>query len=154
MIINKFTNLESVLQEYANEVVTLYKKKLLTHVATGDLINSVRCEVRINGNNYGIELSLADHWKYLEYDTKPHFPPVDKLLKWVEVKRIIPHEVNGIIPKKESLAYLIGRKIDREGTKGTHDLENTLSELNLKYEDKISGALELDILDSLDDVLI
>lgn len=152
----EFTNLERVLQEYIESVKDGYKDLLKKdgHYASGELINTMKCKIEVQGNLYVAELHLQDYWKYVENGTKPHWPPPSAILKWIEVKKIIPHEINGITPTKEQLSYLIGRKISRVGTKGGLELTQTLNQLNNTWTEKISNALEMDIAESLDEIMI
>ena len=47
----------------------------------------------------------------IEYGTKPHFPPPQALMPWVQRKLHVGHE------KAASVAYYVARKIARTGTK-------------------------------------
>lgn len=141
-------NLAAVLQAYAEEVRELYKKNLVEsdRLATENLLNSVETEVVRDGNAYLVTMTLADYWKYTEWDTKPHWPPPAALLKWITVKPVLPHpDKNGRLPKPEQLAFLIGRKINEEGTKGSLDLTDAVTNCNRKYEQLIAEALEKDL---------
>ena len=64
-------------------------------------------------------------------------PPIDAILQWVKVKPIIPRENNGIIPTEKQLAYLIARKIGREGT----DPQNTFNEANQSAKDRFINKI-------------
>ena len=95
---------------------------------------------------YLVTITLADYWKYVEDDTKPHWPPVSAILEWIRVKPVIPRpDSRDRIPKPEQLAYLIGRKIAKEGTEGSHDLALSATECNRKYEPLIAEALAQDL---------
>lgn len=142
-----FDNLMQTLQEYAQEVRNLYQDKLITHdrIASGKLLNSVEYRIDYNGTEYSVKLLMEDYWKYVENDTKPHFPPLNKILEWIQVKPVIPRpDKEGNIPTPKQLAYLIGRKISKVGTQGSHDLEEAIEEINLKYKDKMIYALRQD----------
>lgn len=141
-------NLAAVLQAYAEEVRELYKKNLVEsdRLATENLLNSIETEVVRDGSAYLVTMTLEDYWKYVEYDTKPHWPPPAALLKWITVKPVLPHpDKNGRLPKPEQLAYLIGRKINEEGTKGSFDLTDAVTNCNRKYEQLIAEALAKDL---------
>lgn len=152
----EFENLERVLKEYGEEVAQFYKKKLISDnkKATGDLINSVKSQIEIAGEKYIVELELADYWKYVESGAKPHWPPVNKIIKWIKDKPIIPREVKGIKPTTEQLAFLIGRKISRDGIKGGLQLSETVAELNSKWMPIIEDAITKDILKDLEEIII
>ena len=141
-------HLEAVLQQYAAEVKELYKQHLVEadRLASENLINSVETQVETDQGAYLVTITLADYWKYVEEDTKPHWPPVSAILEWIRVKPVIPRpDDRGRIPKPEQLAYLIGRKISREGTEGSHDLALSATECNRKYEPLIAEALAKDL---------
>ena len=152
----QFPNLEKVLADYMNAVKDLYKEKLLADdkKATGYLIQSIKVQIEHNNWNYIGELSLADYWKYVEYGSKPHFPPVSAILKWIKDKPVIPREINGITPTNQQLAFLIGRKISRDGIKAGNQLANTIEELNAIWLPLIEAALEKDIEEGLARIII
>lgn len=160
MALIKLDALVEVLQEYGNEVRNLYQDRLILHghIATGNLLNKVEAVVDVNGTKYEVSLDhLEEYWKWVEYDTKPHWPPRDAILKWIQVKPIIPRpDKKGRIPTPETLAFLISRAMAGKspnqlllknpfgGTTGTHELEEAISALNAKYRDKIIYALTED----------
>lgn len=138
-------HVEAVLHEYAETVRDLYKEKLVEadRLASEDLYNSIEAQVVVNGTEYLVQIRALDYWKYVEWDTKPHWPPVQSLLRWIRVKPVLPRS-GGSVPRPEQLAYLIGRKIAREGTKGSHDLALASTETNRRFRDAINEALAQD----------
>lgn len=152
----KFDNLQSVLAEFGNALCERYKEKLTqdNRIASGKLISSVNSKVVVNNNEFIVELSLEDWWKYIEYGTRPHMPPVNKILEWVTVKQILPTPMaNGKLPTEKQLAWMIAKKIERVGTEGTPNLTNSIDEMVSTYEIKIEEALDQDILGCLDEIL-
>ena len=142
-----FDNLMAVLEEYGQAVRNLYQDNLIRNdrSATRDLLNSVEYQVMFNGVAYEVQLRLEDYWKYVEEDTKPHWPPVNKILEWISAKPIIPKpDDRGRIPTPKQLAFLIGRKISRVGTEGSHDLKDAIEVINARYRDKIVYAIGQD----------
>lgn len=144
---NEFLNLKKALEDYMEAVSRVYKGKLTAdgHKATGKLIGSVKASVQIGSTQYIGELRLEDYWKYIEYGTKPHWPPPNAILKWIQAKPILPRAINGITPSKDQLAYLIGRKISQTGTKAGNELGNTIDEVNATYRPIIEQAVEKDL---------
>lgn len=141
-------NVMEVLEQYAQEVRNTYQDKLIQddRIASGDLLNSVEYQVVRNGMTYEVQLRLEDYWKYVEYGTKPHFPPMDKILEWIRVKPVLPRpNENGDLPTPQQLAFLIARSISEHGTEGTEDLEETLLDINQRYKDKLVIALHQDM---------
>lgn len=159
-----FNNLQAVLEEYGQMVLDNYKDSLMQngHMATGNLINNARYIVETGDKSVEVSLVLQDYWKYLENDTKPHWPPKNKILEWIRVKPVIPSKTyNGKLPTEEQLAFLIGRamaglspnqsecKNPNGGTTGTKDLKQTLDDVNNRFEKLIGEAIAKDIDASL-----
>lgn len=143
-----FPYLQAVLIDYIEELWKGYRKNLKKndHIASMNLIDTIEIVTDFDGDEYWVGFNLQDYWKYVEYDTKPHFPPVDALLKWVKIKPVLPRpDKRGKLPTQQQLAFLIGRKISEEGTTGTHDLEMAKQSIEKKYEDLIAEALAKDV---------
>lgn len=147
----KLDNLERVLKEYAVEVRNLYQDKLILNdrLASGDLLNSCEAYVEANGTTYEVKMTLANYWRYVEMDTEPHWPNVQDLMRWVEMKPVIPRsDEMRRLPRPtqiKQLAYLIGRKIAVFGTEGTPVLTESVEEMNAKYKEKMREALAMDV---------
>lgn len=160
------TELQKVLQDYARDAAELYKQQITNGEknASKKLLESVKSNVIVGSQEYEVTLTLEHYWKYVEYGRqgvnsspmkaypgalppgKAAFPPVNALLKWIEVKPVIPRPgKNGKIPTPKQLAYLIGRKIHQEGIEPFPALYRTKQELDQKYNEKISAALGHDI---------
>lgn len=153
----KFDNLQQVLEEYGNVIAEQYKSNLKAngHKATGNLINSITSHITVNGNEYAIELTLEDYYKYVEEGRRPgKFPPVDKILQWIKVKHILPTPINGKLPTEKQLAFLISRKIAEKGTKGTYDLEKAMDNTINEWDEKITDALDMDVMSCIDEIML
>ncbi len=144
----ELTELQKVLEDFATDIRDRYKDVLANndHIASRKLVDSVKTQVVVGDNSYEVTMTLQDYWKYVENDTKPHFPPRDAILKWIEVKPVIPRPgSNGVIPTPKQLAFLICRKIANEGTTGTHDLQKTKDDILPWWREQISKALGHDM---------
>ena len=146
-----------VLKDYAIELRNTLQDSYITddRIATGDLLNSVEYIIEKDNRQIEVSLQLEEWWKYVEYDTKPHFPPPDAMLKYVKAKPVLPRQDrNGKLPTPNQLAYLIGRKISEVGTTGTHNVRDTVRLINERYEEKIGQAISEDINNELDVIII
>jgi hypothetical protein len=149
------SELQKVLQDLANDIRDNYKehlqhsdrytKKGVPSGYSQRLIDSVKTQVVVGDNAYEVTMTLNDYWKYVEDDTRPHFPPVNKILEWVQIKPVPRPDANGRIPSQQSLAFLIGRAISKYGTKGSHDLEKVKEGVIPWYKEKIAIALGHDM---------
>lgn len=142
-------HLTQVLEELGREVAEQYKNNLREsgHATRPDhLINSIETRVVVDDKSYKVVMDLNDYWKYLENGTEPHWPPVDAIRSWIEYKPVLPRPgKDGRLPTPNQLAFLIGRKIAREGTTGTHDFEEARDETVARWEQRIRAALVEDV---------
>lgn len=153
----EFKNVQAVLEELGKAIKLRYQENLIEsdRKASYNLIESIQYHTVINGTEFAIDLEMADYWKYVEDDTRPHWPPVDKILEWVRIKPVLPNpDSRGKLPTEKQLAFLISRKISEVGTTGSHDLERTLQEIEYDWEERIMEALDQDIMDSFDSLFM
>lgn len=142
------SHLRAVLMEYGIAVRNLYQDRLILHdrIASGELLNSVNVHVEQGDGSYEVQLDLADYWRYIEMDTAPHWPPPSAILKWIQVKPVLPRPMkNGKLPTPQQLAFLIGRKIAVFGTEGIPDLTDSVQDMNTAFRERIAEALAADM---------
>jgi hypothetical protein len=99
--------------------------------ASGNLEESIGFTISNNGaNRLTLDIELADYYKFVDEGRKAgKWPPRSKILTWLTMPNVLDRlGVRGQLPIKEheSLAYLISRKIAREGTKGNHFFTNVV----------------------------
>ena len=164
----ELTELQQVLRDYAKDARELYKYQISLggKNASRKLIEKVNSQVFVNDRGYDVCLKLQHYWKYIEGGRKgtissppgakysAGFPPVGVLIKWIQVKPILPRpDANGKLPSPKSLAYLIGRKIEQEGIAPFPALQTTQEELDRIYHEKLSIALGHDISNYISKVI-
>lgn len=142
-------NTAKVLEEYAEFLVRTYRYYLTSEGtnASKKLANTLKAQVNVGQQVLSVELRLQDYWKWVERGRKPgKFPPINKIREWIDVKPVYATpDKRGRMPKPKQLAYLIGRKIARKGTKGTKALERA-SDLSYKsFQPAIEQAIAKDI---------
>ena len=133
----------------AEELAQSYRQQLSADGknASGTLSNTSSYLVNYDGKILKISLLLEDYWKYVENDTKPHFPPIDKIRDWIRVKPVLPMARNGKLPTENQLAYLIARKISKVGTTGSHSLKSTIDKSNIY--NKVINEIKNQIIEKL-----
>lgn len=122
------------IKEITDSFVNELKNRLAENKtnATGDLSNSIKGLVEYDGKYLTVSIRMDEYWRYIEYGTNPHFPPVDKIREWIRVKPVLPRPLpSGKLPTENQLAFLIGRKISKFGTKPKPFLNNTKEEFDL-----------------------
>lgn len=149
--------LEDVLNDYAKNIVDTYKGKIEDVRASGELYKSITYQVNGKGGNFEVVISLEEYWKNIEYGRRPgaKFPPVDAIKEWIRVKRIIPEPYTlpggkQIIPTENQLAYLIGRKISRDGIKPKPYLEEAVNENYESFSAELLSVLGDTIFNLID----
>lgn len=152
-----FTNTANAIDSFTRDFVEIYKQLLMRDdkKASGNLVNSIKqLDIEFKGNNMSGVISLANYWKYVEYGRRPgKFPPPNKILKWIEIKPVLPRPINGIKPTNKQMAFLISRKIAREGIKPGNQFEEALNITWNKHKNNISNAISAD-LDSIIDTIL
>lgn len=96
--------------------------------ASGQLEKTASYKLNFNGRYVEVVFNLQDYWRYIENGTRPHFPPIDSIERWITVKRIIPTTIGRKVPTTRQLAYLISREISINGTKPTKLLQKTIDD--------------------------
>jgi len=141
-------NFLKVLGKYSQQAQKLVKDSLTKNnrIATGKLLNSIHTEISQNNDTYSVTLNFEDYFKYVSEGRKAgKMPPVDSILEWIKVKHILPRPMDGKLPTEKGLAYLIARKIGREGYEGSNDYETSIEQLNNEYIPKLEEALQKDL---------
>lgn len=117
---------EEILKQ-VNLLADLYRKAIVDsgHSASGKLENFTT-SVSVDGKWFNIYFNVQDYWKYLENGTRPHWPPISAIERWIQVKPIIPRAINNRVPTTRQLAFLIARKISKVGTPKTELLHDSL----------------------------
>lgn len=148
-----FANLEKAIGSFVDEFIEVYRGILIRDgkKATGNLISSLKpVSVGFEGKGYVGSISLASYWKYVEYGRKPgKFPPPDKILEWVKVKPVLPRPINGIKPTEKQLAFLISRKIARDGIEAGNQFREALDIAWSRKSIEISQAIEKDLQEKI-----
>jgi len=144
--------------ETINEAI---KRKLAVHA--GHLTKALRLRLGAEGKNASRKLSdsiqgtvtitpalailrgfAMDYWKYVDQGRRPgKMPPEAPIIRWIKQKGI----AEGLTKKWQlrSLAYVIRRKIAKEGIAPT----NIFTEETDKLQEKLEGQFSTDIADAI-----
>lgn len=104
--------------ELRDEIVNRYLSQ--NRKASGKFQDEIESEI----SNLSVKLFGAPHSVFVEKGRGPgKFPPVKVIEDWIEVKQGLPTVFK---ERKKQFAYLIARKIAREGTDGSDILESSI----------------------------
>lgn len=147
----QFKNLERVLNDFGNDFVNYVADKIIeaNGIATGEMLNTLDFEVMKENGHYTVYLKHTDYFTYFDEGTEPHWPPREPIEQWVKDKPIYPEpDGRGNLPTVEQLAFLIARKISRDGTEARNVFEAAKQEIIPRYEEKWNEALAQDFMDN------
>ena len=158
----KTPNLDRTLKKFAEAVVeeaqrnigatrTVDGKKRRTD-STGKLRESLKWTYKNKRLFFGSDDSTSDYAGVVEYGRTPgrKQPPTDAILEWIKKKPIRLRDETGAFTKstpakQRALAYLIARKIGKEGTEGILYYNRALNKMFGKWSDRIADAYLEDI---------
>lgn len=146
----EYRNLRKVLDDFGRDFMNLVADKIIeaNGIATGEMLNTLDFEVLREGGHFTVYLKHTDYFPYFDQGTKPHFPPREPIEKWIQDKPIFPEpDDEGNLPTVEQLAFLIARKISRDGTEARNVFETAKAELVPKYEPLFAEALRDDFIE-------
>ena len=121
------------IRDICTQICDIYRNKMdqAGYDKNGELYNFKEI-VEYKGNLFELSVLVPDYWQYAEYGRRPgKMPPVNKILQWIEFKRLVPRSNNGRVPTTKQLAFAISKHIALHGTQGKHLFEKTLDDPNL-----------------------
>lgn len=135
-------------------------------VASGTLEKSLAYRLKIKGKSIDISIyakgKASQYFLARENGRRPgKQPPVSAILDWMRIKPIkLRDKETGKIKKstealKRQVAFLIARKIGRDGIKGWHAFDYAMENIWDEYEAKLVEAFGKDFgasLEGLDDI--
>ena len=119
-----------VADKFGKELVKELQSQLLKagKDATGTLIKTMKHEVKSANGKILIEVSAAHYFRYVDkgrkaYDMdKKHWPPIQPIKEWVQVRGILP-----------ALAFTIRANIGKFGIKALNILSPTVKKVTIEF---------------------
>ena len=149
------SSVTQILKDYGDKVILGARKTLADNKAKkksgGDASSALSQSVRflplkIFGNTFEMVWVAEDYWYWVDHGRKPgKFPPLKPIERWITEKEIINRKTHSkgladkskanitqsILEKRKTLAFLIGRKLKREGYKGSKFFTNQVNKESL-----------------------
>ncbi len=115
-----------------------YDAKANAPVNTGRLRASITPEVRAEGETIlGVVGSNVEYAPYMELGTRPHFPPIEPLARWVHL-----HHMGDGTPESEwRIAFNIARNISRYGLAPREFLKRAVDKNESRIIDRLERAV-------------
>ncbi len=93
-------------------------------IASGRLEESITFRAFERNSILGLNIEMLDYWEYVDEGRRAgKMPPISKIQEWLtypNVRSKIQQGNDQPVKDPESLAYLIARKIAKQGTKATN----------------------------------
>jgi len=146
----KFDNFEpgedilDIIADWGNKLLKEMRNNLIKNksFASSKLYQSLNAIPKQEGRRYNIKVEMEDYWKYVEYGRGPtrnygtkDSNLVDSIFDWIGKKRDVLAKVKNAKNKlsaKRSLAFVIARKIHREGIKPKPFAEPALQKVTVE----------------------
>lgn len=102
--------------------------------ATSRLSQSIVPEIKTTSKGYNLQVLMEDYWFYVENGRKAgKMPPIKNIYDWITFKKSIQVKTisknQNRIQATKSLAYVIAKKIAREGSKAKPFVNPALSKV-------------------------
>ena len=172
-------NVERYLESFGKQVVNRAKANLgKKKGGSTKLATTIKFEVKPDADGFVVKFYMADYGTFLDkgvsgnkqkqsyknyenqtesspYSYRTKQPPPDILAKWISKKGLKGRDKKtGRFISHKSLAFLIGRKIKRDGIKSLSFFQKPLG-LGLKQFGKdLLGAITTDITDSISTIKV
>ena len=133
-------------------------------IASGELDKSINFNIKSTQKKIELSITMLDYWGAVDGGRKAgKQPPIDKIKEWLSIQNVrdkIRFGQNDSAfseSEKNSLAFLIARKIGRQGTKGNNFatnvftsslITNELPEVILNAVAEDADLILADLLDS------
>lgn len=130
-----------IIQNWGNELISNMRSNLQKNksLASRNLYQQIEPEISRSNTGYNLKVNMLDYWEYVENGRKPtrtntpSNPTLQKSLEtWIVNKGIQLGNVKDRRQAIKSLAYVIARKIHRNGTKARPFISPALTDKTLQ----------------------
>jgi hypothetical protein len=131
-----FTNTSAALRQTGGLIVQRLSQGLQqdNSIASGELDKSINFNIKSTQKKIVLDITMLDYWGAVDGGRKAgKQPPIDKIKEWLSYPNVrdkIRFGQNDSAfseSEKNSLAFLIARKIGRQGTKGNNFATNVFT---------------------------
>ena len=179
-MLNKFKNTKAYLDNYSKELVKLLKIEIGRNRTrsyssgrsynspidnTGSLRESIESLAKESANGFGFNIMANEYGLAVDKGTKQGQPPVYKpttniqdLMQWIRSKPVRIRDSKGRFVQAtdyrvRGLAFVIARKIGRDGIEATGFIQDAINQ-SMEKLNKLGEVVSQDVSLNLDDILI
>lgn len=139
------------IRDICTQICDVYRNKMnqAGYDKNGELYNFKEI-VEYQGNLFELSVLVPDYFTFAENGRGPgKMSPVNKILKWIEFKHLVPRSNSGKVPTTTQLAFAISKHIAKYGTEGKHLLQETIQST---YNNLVDRLVEV-IADNIENEL-
>lgn len=136
-----FTNTSRALRQIGGLVSSRLAEGLreVNAIASGDLESSIDFRAYERSSVLGVNITMLDYWQAVDEGRRAgKMPPVSKIQEWLTYPNVRDKirfgQSDAPIQDIESVAFVIARKIGREGTKGNNFATNVFNSRLIQKE--------------------
>jgi hypothetical protein len=131
-----FTNTSAALRQTGGLIVQRLSQGLQEDnaIASGELDKSINFNVKSSAKKIVLDITMLDYWGAVDTGRRAgKQPPIDKIKEWLtypnvrDKMRFGQSDASFTESEKNSLAFLIARKIGKQGTKGNNFATNVFT---------------------------
>jgi hypothetical protein len=147
-----------IIQNWGNELISQMQNRLRSNKtnASSSLSQSIQPNIKSRQNGYNLSILMNEYWLYVEEGRKPTQGGGSGVLykniyEWIQNKRPLQAKIAQApdrIAATKSLAYVITRKIHREGTKAQPFISPSLKKVTREELGRRIGQYIADSLKS------
>ncbi len=139
-----FAEMERIAEEFVGEYRATLMQRAITPAPA--IVETMTAAASANEQGISLEVTLNAYWRWIEHGRGPgKQPPLDNIIEWVN-KTQLQNEAAGEGMTARQMAFLIARKIGREGTEPKWVLFD-LMEKNLPlWKQRLASAAQEDVL--------
>lgn len=172
-MLNKFKNTKAYLQNYSEELVKLLKIEVGRNRSrsyasgtynspidtTGRLKESIEAIAKESSKTFSFNIMANDYGLAVDGGTNnKKAPPIENIISWIRSKPVRLRDSKGrFVTAKDyqvrGVAYVIARKINRQGIKPTNFISDAIEDSMVKLN-KLGEAVGQDVLLNVDDILL
>lgn len=154
---NEFDEFKIQVDKFGADFISELAKQLISadKVASGKLLKSLNYQVIEVLENLLIKINAEDYLIYVDKGRRPgKQPPKSSIIKWMDVRKIKGRDSKGRFIKKEQAAFLIARKIGRDGIKPTNIIKKSLDNILRQKKEILSKSMSNDLSKLINKILI
>ena len=172
-MLNKFKNTKSYLDNYSKELVKLLKIEIGRNRTrsyksgrsynspidnTGSLRESIESLAKESANGFGFNIMANEYVLAVDKGSKQKSPPIENIIDWIRSKPVRIRDSKGRFVQAtdyrvRGLAFVIARKIGRDGIEATGFIQDAINQ-SMDKLNKIGAAVAEDVSLNLDDILV